>query len=381
MILNFCYLIIGVLVLVSTCVMTIWYKSNRILNFYLVITSVILCLYLIIVGLKKMGVLNFSIINYYQVILVLTPCVYLYFKNLITNKKNFSKEDFVYFIIPLLLFSFFQDRDFGINLIKYSLLVLFLFFYSVFYSYKTYVLLINVSLLNNLSERIVLIWGKFIFKLMIAVFIHFFVWSFAFLFKIDLLFNVLDTIFLIIFLMGYFKVIFTPEILYGISHIKSVSNLVVMHKSTLVSLWNSEIGSKISSDKDLLLLNRIQSNVYGMIKDIDRISIDNHIFRNCEFSINDLASSLNLPKYYLEFIFKYYCKVSFSEYRNIIRIYDSIQLIDEGFLNTNKLETLAKCVGFSSYNPFLVNFKQYVGVSPNIFSKDKKTSKSNYFNF
>ena len=69
------YIIIGFLVLTSTIVMTTWFKTNRILNFYLIFISIVLCPYLIVHGLNNCKLIkeyeNLWNLNYYQVVLIL----------------------------------------------------------------------------------------------------------------------------------------------------------------------------------------------------------------------------------------------------------------------------------------------------------------------
>jgi YesN/AraC family two-component response regulator len=60
----------------------------------------------------------------------------------------------------------------------------------------------------------------------------------------------------------------------------------------------------------------------------------------------------------------------------MVRIHDAIQLINSGYLKSNKLVTLSKYVGYSSYNPFLVNFKELTGVSPFDFYRNRKLFKN-----
>lgn len=91
-----------------------------------------------------------------------------------------------------------------------------------------------------------------------------------------------------------------------------------------------------------------------------------------------MSRELGLPKYYLDFIFKFYCKLTFNDYKRLVRIYVAVQLINDGYLNSNKLDALAKHVGFASYNPFLINFKEIIGVSPFEYNKDRIIYNSNY---
>jgi AraC-like DNA-binding protein len=80
--------------------------------------------------------------------------------------------------------------------------------------------------------------------------------------------------------------------------------------------------------------------------------------------MRDLAQVLNIPISHLKFVFKYHSKLSFSDYKKISRIQNSLKLINNNYLATNTLESLSKEVGFTSYNPFFTCFKDVVGKSP-----------------
>jgi AraC-like DNA-binding protein len=54
------------------------------------------------------------------------------------------------------------------------------------------------------------------------------------------------------------------------------------------------------------------------------------------------------------------------------RIKDCINLIEEGYLITNTLESLAFKTGFASYNPFYSAFKKATLLSPQDYLKNKK---------
>ena len=84
-----------------------------------------------------------------------------------------------------------------------------------------------------------------------------------------------------------------------------------------------------------------------------------------------MANRLKIPKSHLTFVFKYLSRVSFTEFKKIVRIHDALQLIEKGYLQSNTIESLASKVGFSSYSPFYTTFKEVTGISPQIYIKKK----------
>jgi AraC-like DNA-binding protein len=153
---------------------------------------------------------------------------------------------------------------------------------------------------------------------------------------------------------------------------QDVSNLCIN------KVWSVELNRKITYDKDRLLLTKIKDKVAIYIQHIEKVALINKSFRESDYTIYDLSIEVGLPKYYLDFIFKYYCAVTFNEYKKIVRIHHAVELINDGYLNSNKLDSLAKHVGFASYNPFLINFKELTGVSPFEYNKNRRIFKSDY---
>ncbi len=368
--------------------MTVWFKTNRVLNIYIIFTSILLCLYLILYGLNNLKpyieISDFWNINYSQIILILTPSVYLFFEKIIFDVKYFEKKDILYFIIPSLFYHYLGTELYLKNSVIKIILYVFFILYTLIYVFKSYNILKkhiwNFSSNQKKTNSIVNNWSTFIFKMMLIVLFHFYI-SEAFYLWIqtrDVVTLSLEIGLLIVFLIGYFKVITTPELLYGSAFLKKKSDSNELSKLSISKVWSLELNREISNDKEALLFDKIKEKISYYINDIEKITVINNSFKEPGYSIYDLSRELGLPKYYLDFIFKFYCKLSFNDYKRLIRIYVAVQLINDGYLNSNKLDTLAKHVGFASYNPFLINFKEIIGTSPFEYNKDRIIYKSNY---
>lgn len=171
----------------------------------------------------------------------------------------------------------------------------------------------------------------------------------------------------ILWLSIYFKIIISPEILYGYTFLNSKINENKKSDKPILSFWTTKTIIEITNIQDKQLNDKIKEAIPEYIKLIDQFSFHNQTFRNKGFVISDLSNKLNIPKSHLNFLFKYHSKISFSEYKKIVRIHDSLALINEGYLTTNTFDSLAKEVGFKSYNTFFVSFKDYTGVTPQEF--------------
>lgn len=374
-------LIISTICLFTSLVMTIWFKSNRILNFYLIFTFCFASLYLLLHSLNYLMLfpkIDFPKLNYYQVILILMPTLYLYYIKLLKNVKFIENEDFKHFIIPLSIilginyFSFFN----------YTFLFLVVFSFSVFYLYKTFSILkfnywsVKTNQPFTYDFSMVRSWTKFLFIIQVLYLI---------IINLSNTFNIIDYntgcnfyfefSLLTLYSIVYLKIIFSPAIFYGNPSLFKRVESASASKICVSGVWHIQMTVSHMSYKEQLLLDRIENNIIVYIEQIEEIALNKFAFRNPEYSLYKLSVDLGIPKYYLDFIFKYHCKVSFVEYKKMVRIYDSIQLINSGYLKSNKLDTLSKYVGFSSYNPFLVSFKELTGVSPFEFYRNRKITK------
>jgi len=178
----------------------------------------------------------------------------------------------------------------------------------------------------------------------------------------------------IIWITVFIKILSSPEILYGYSYLAR-KNIEFNAKSKNISNWVLVTKTKINNNQDQQLKEKIDSNIEKYFIQIDTHLISNNYFRNPEYKINDMALDLKIPNSHLKYIFKYHSKLSFSDYKKIARIQDSLDLIDGNYLATNTMESLSKEVGFTSYNPFFTSFKDVVGKSPQQYITDLNKDK------
>lgn len=378
----FLYLLVGIIVSISTLIMMKWFHSNRMLNFYIIKISIILCVFLILNGSKRLNwlfdIADFGNLNYSQVILLLSPSFYLYFKKLADNNKFPDYKDLSYFLIPISLHIYVGSESYIGNTFHYSLIFFLFVSYTLFYYYKSYILINNMlfKFTNDIkSNPVYKSWISFIFLMAGLVFLHFYLSQILPILKFDILNSCIpDLIFLAIFLVSYLKVMTTPELFFGTAYLRNISKVQTINNLKINTIWNLNIDKNKLGSKEILIYNKVHSDISDYISQIENSALVNVCFRKPGYSISNLSTDIGLPKYFLEFIFKYYCTITYTEYKKVVRVYDAIQLINNDFLKYNKLETLAKTVGFASYNPFLINFKEITGVSPNIYFKERRIS-------
>jgi AraC-like DNA-binding protein len=170
----------------------------------------------------------------------------------------------------------------------------------------------------------------------------------------------------IVWILTFFKVLISPELLYGYPLFDTIEEIKETKKSnlTLDTDWIVEFNNEQKNIQDSKLQEKMDKNIANYIFEIEEISAKFELFKDPKFSINDLAIKLNIPNSHLNYLFKYHSKISFSDYKKKIRIYRSISLIESNYLKTNTMDSLAKEVGFASYNPFFTSFKSITGTSP-----------------
>jgi AraC-like DNA-binding protein len=171
----------------------------------------------------------------------------------------------------------------------------------------------------------------------------------------------------VFWLILYFKIIISPEILYGYTFLNSKINEQKKNDNPIISFWTNSPISAISNIQDIQLNEKIKNSIEQYMGEVDQFSFHNQAYRKAKFSLTDLSNKLNIPKSHLTYLFKYHSKISFPEYKKIVRIYDGLELINSGYLATNTYDSLAKEIGFTSYNTFFVSFKDVTGVTPQGF--------------
>lgn len=282
------YIIIGVLVFSSTLIMMLWFKTNRILNFYLIFVSIILCIYLIIYGLSNLKFNEFSIVffelSYYQVILILIPAVYLFFQKLIFNTKHPIKKDLFNFIFPLILFKYFSIQNFDILIQKSILVLLGFLVYIIYYVYKSYLILNKYVWDNNyydLLSPIVKNWAVFIFNMQLVVLSHFLTFFIVqqFFSKNLSIKMIVDGSLLIVFLIGYCKVIFSPVLFYGNSMIESIKEDNRDKNIHINKVWKLILNKEITVPRDIQIFSKIEDKIIIYIEQIEEIAVVNCSFR------------------------------------------------------------------------------------------------------
>jgi AraC-like DNA-binding protein len=298
----------------------------------------------------------------------------LYFKNLITSQKNFVVKDLFHFILPTLfiLESRFSIVEFVFNTDRRYILLYIFILYIVFYDFLIFFKL-NKNIWHKKGSLEIVIkqnslikkWSIYLYTALNLILIRLIISLFLEK-KLDDFISGQYAIWLtsIVWVVIFIKILSSPEILYGYSLLHKKSKENKNYITTNISHWKVISKAKITNVQDLQLNAKINQNIAKYIEEIENSSDNNNYFRNSKFSLTDFALKLNIPKSHMTYLFKYHSKISFSDYKKIARIEDALRLIQADYLKSNTFDSLAKEVGFSSYNPFFTSFKDIVGKPP-----------------
>jgi AraC-like DNA-binding protein len=354
-------------------------KYNKILNSFLLFIIFISSTLKLIAGIGEIyNDIYFKTlylkINIY--ISLFVPSFYLYFKYLIKNQKHLIFKDLLHILFLLLAL---LEREFLVfdRIVGFKLNYYISQFFAVYSA--VYILMIFLLLKKNVwnkkatlyftitQNNLIKKWTILLFSVIIAFNSRFF-----FLYYREYLFlepSGIDYslkylwVTALVWIVLFIVILSNPEILYGYSYLQAETT-TTNSDSKSNNYWIIQSKIKINNNQDILLKEKISSKIEPYLFELNALLYKNSYFANPQFSVKDLALVLNIPNSHLKYIFKYHSKLSFSDYKKISRIQNSLDLINNNYLAANTLESLSKEVGFSSYNPFFTCFKDVVGKSP-----------------
>lgn len=377
MLTNLLFIITGLIGLLTLILIFSNYKSNRIMNFYIILLIFIMSLRFFLNGLTYF-VTDYSLKNIYftysNFSSVVIPLCYLYFKNLFASEKTFKTKELYHFIFPLS----FSILGISLNYLNIPIASLKLFIYAIFLAFILYynvlsyrILCVNIwskkgsvkTIIND--NKAINNWSSFLFIALVLISVRL-----AAALFLEIYYNQnmkgynYQWISAFIWLLILIKILISPEILYGYNALNKKLNENKNTNLALETIWIRANNTKSNNIQHEALKEKIEENIINYIQEIEKVSLEYELFRDSKMTLTDLANKLNIPKSHISYIFKYHSTISFSEYKKLIRIHDAIQHIESNYLKNNTLDSLSKKVGFTSYNPFFTSFKEISGISP-----------------
>jgi AraC-like DNA-binding protein len=307
---------------------------------------------------------------------MLMPCFYLYFYNII-NEDKFKSRNLLHFFAPILLGCIFIVSYF-VAPVKIDLIRKIFFAVSIFL-YLVYVVFIFLLLYKNVWNRkteinviqkqndVIKNWTIFLFVCIVMLLLIHVIKSL--IFKTATFSDSFLWIPSLIWMSVFVKLMLTPEILYGYNFLNKT--IKTEAKDVLLkNFWLIEGNAiPIIIGREKILAPKMKLLLKEYLQQIEELSFNSQAFRNPNYGLYDIGNALDIPASHVNFIFKYHCSESFSDYKKIVRINDAIKLLDKGYLNNHKVEILAIHVGFASYNTFSIAFKSITGATTHEYLK------------
>ena len=356
------------------------YQKQSLINKYLIIITASTAIRFLLHGISD-AYPELNLTQWVMIIdvvfIMLMPCFYLYFTNIIYENK-FELGNLLHFIVPFFLGSLFliflfsnPEQADWIKKLFVILVIIFYCIYSVFgfkilYSHvwrrKTYIKTIQKQ--NDLIKK----WSLFLYFSFILIFViriltavviytngtsrDYYLWIPA-----------------LIWSSIFVKIILTPQILYGYNILNKTIDAAT-ERLVLSSVWDLQ-GKvlPVTSEKDRKLEEKMKPLLLEYLHQMEEYSFRTQGFRDPDVTPDHIAVALKIPISHIHFILKFHCNESFTDYKKIVRIHDATKLLERGYLNDNKVESLASLVGFSSYNTFSIAFKNITGVTTQEYVK------------
>ena len=92
------------------------------------------------------------------------------------------------------------------------------------------------------------------------------------------------------------------------------------------------------------------------------------LYLNQNFNLTQCAREMEMPSHHISYFLKRAYGLSFSSYKNSLRMDYAKKLIDEGFLESNTIEALAAECGFANRTSFSKAFKNTTDMSPSQYA-------------
>ena len=363
MFLNLLSFFLGFILLLLTPILIYNHRIGSKLNGYFFMLLAFNGILRIMQGLETFGFVR-PFINLTSKLLLFSffipPIYFLFFKHLLSKNNGFKKE-IKYFMVAAVIVMVSKAFDLNKNINQ-----LIFFIYSTGYlTGLIFMIRKYVFMRKNAKDQRYFSSIKTFSLIMFAVF--FMIYLFAnYIFNKHLYATQTEvlhqfynrTTFIWLFIVIY--ILLNPVIFYDKQVLMKNLNTSLKEK---IKVWNStKVGA--TDKQDLKLEKKIRPNMEGLLFSLNNFENDLLLDFKEIPTLKELSFTLQFPQSHIKYVFKYYNHFSYSEYRNVIKIKYALQLIHEGYLKTQTIESLGIKCYFSDRSTFFKNFKKYVGRSP-----------------
>lgn len=288
------------------------------------------------------------------------PLVYLNFKIIIRGQVN--KSWIIHLIVPIVTSILFLT----IAEISRTYFAIFFICFYLFYMVKSASLVINYlqrvdyNLIENLWKKrikvylLVLLLAKLLGIIVLVVQILRFISS-----KENFDFNTALALGSIGWILVLVYTILNKDIVISKSKFSGLKNGMIL-------FWSSKSLRKIEKS-DIALYDKL--DVTSLIDKILDLESKFEFIKDNELDKRYISKTLKVPEYQVRLLFAYHNFLSSTEYKNAIKINQSVRLLNKGYLDSLTVDSLSQKVGFKSRITFYNNFRKFIGVSVSDYVK------------
>lgn len=148
----------------------------------------------------------------------------------------------------------------------------------------------------------------------------------------------------------------------------------VIYETLAIHNESNTVKKKTKNNTNYLPLERKYGlNIQEIKNKLEGIEKKDFFFKP-DFYLNHCAQLLEIPPHHLSYFLKQNLNLSFSSYKNSLRINKAKCLIVQGYLNINTIEALAVICGFANRSSFSKVFKKATGFSPREYFKSTQNN-------
>ena len=284
------------------------------------------------------------------------PLFYLFIKKFVRDKISL-KENLFHLTLATLFFlghSFYEIN----GMLRASLFFVFATIYFFFVIEKVFIFIKETKKNRILKSK--KNWLLIMFSLISCVYLISVILLFNFTDNIAKVHRLFYNFSAIIWLIALTYLFIKPEILFGTNNLK---NIVRREEITINKIWKSKPIKKIEAyDQKAhasIALNAL--DIIGKVEDY----VENYPFHgNLPLDFKSISEGINIKPYHLNYIFKYYCGYSKSDFFNYYKVMYPLKLIEEGYLQNKTINSLISDSHFKSKQTFYNNFQKFTGKTP-----------------
>jgi AraC-like DNA-binding protein len=346
---------------------------------------------------------------------IIPPSFYLYFRQMANDDLKFSKKDSLHFALPIagallclfyMIYNFKQTGQFLLPTFKNKQIPIYfnptyhanlLMGLSLFYCILSWQIILKYFKKEKNDHpqkqkiRTWLLTILIVCSILIVIVTSLILINYNFNeFNPDNIYkhNVFRSV-VLIFLFG--NIVYNSDLLFGLPQLHS-STLPVINQDKTVAIKQVSENESIDEQEELIENFQFDENgwIIGCPKALEKTNADGSFerdkaakyieqineylskdpFINEEFNMKSISQHLEVPHYHIEFLFRYYNRFAFTEFRNVLRVNYVIKKFENNEHLTYTIEGIGKAAGFSSRSSFFRVFKQITGKTPKQYAEE-----------